>query len=100
MEKKSDMQNGEKWEKKNGEKNLGKKLRKKYGKNLEKKSQKKFQLNCRKKIKNGTYKKIRPLNVQKAPYLEGLLFSSNNSMTHSQLFGVSTHPLRLTGSCL
>lgn len=42
-------------------------------KNLEKKSQKRFQLNCRKKLKNGTYKKNRQLNVQKAPYLEGLL---------------------------
>ena len=44
-------------------------------KNLEKKSQKMFQLNCRKKLKNGTYKKSRRLNVQKAPYLEGLLSS-------------------------
>ena len=69
-------------------------------KNLEKKSQKIFQLICRKKLKNGTYKKIRLLNVQKAPYLEGLLFSNNSLMTHSQPSGVSTHPLRLTGSCL
>ena len=69
-------------------------------KNLEKKSQKRFQLNCRKKLKNGTYKKIRSLDVQKAPYLEGLLFSNNSLMTHSQPSGVNTHPLRLTGSCL
>lgn len=69
-------------------------------KNLEKKSQKRFQLNCRKKLKNGTYKKIRSLDVQKAPYLEGLLLSNNNLMTHSQPLGVNTHPLRLTGSCL
>ena len=76
MEKKSDKQNGEKMGEKMGKK-IQRKIKKKIWKKIQKKNHKKmFQLNCRKKLKNGPHKEIRPLNVRKAPYLEGLLFSN------------------------